>query len=278
MRYLLLILIFCLFLVPAVAQDEAQSPYEIALERIEEARTRGARYLDLADLGLTELPQEIGSLEHLEELDLANNLLTALPPEIGNLVNLGVLYLESNQLSSLPPEIGNLSNLRVLFLSKNLLTALPPEIGNLVNLTDLNLENNELSSLPPEIGNLENLIQLRLSSNELQTLPPEIGKLSNLCELRMVNNPIQSLPSELGTLEGLAEWDCQLMLGNSFGTIPPEVASEGTAAILEYLRNEAWWHLQRLIAGGAGFVGLVAAILLGIRWRSRTYGKKKKNS
>jgi hypothetical protein len=48
-----------------------------------------------------------------------------------------------------------------------------------------------------------------------------------------------------------------------------------TPAILDYLRNEAWWHLQRLIAGAASSVGLVAALVLGLRWKNRR-GRKEK--
>jgi hypothetical protein len=45
---------------------------------------------------------------------------------------------------------------------------------------------------------------------------------------------------------------------------------------LDYLENEAWWHLQRLIVGGASSFGLVPAIVLGIRWRQQGKQKKKR--
>src|SRR5688572_27449159 len=122
MRYLLILLIFSIFLVPIQAQDEAQTPYEIALQRIEEARVSGATRLSLSELGLRELPPEIGQLSSLQDL-----------------------YLDYNELSSLPIEIGNLNQLRTLSLSSNNLRILPSEIGNLDSLRRLSLQENQLS-------------------------------------------------------------------------------------------------------------------------------------
>jgi hypothetical protein len=70
-----------------------------------------------------------------------------------------------------------------------------------------------------------------------------------------------------------------IFLDNDLISPPQEVIAQGTPAILEYLRNEAWWHVKKLIAGGAGFVGAVAAILLALRWRGRRgYEKKKRKN
>jgi internalin A len=80
-------LIMSLLFVSAIAAQE--SPYELALARIEAAEASGVSELDLSDMGLSEVP-----------------------PEIGNLVNLQTLTITNNQRSSLPPEIGNLSSLR----------------------------------------------------------------------------------------------------------------------------------------------------------------------
>jgi Leucine-rich repeat (LRR) protein len=164
-----------------LAQDESQTPYDIALERILEAERTNATNLRLDELQLTELP-----------------------PEIGNLNNLQRLWLDSNQLSSLPPEIGNLTNLQTLYLQENQLSSLPSEIGNLTNLQTLYLQENQLSSLPSEIGNLNNLCRLHLASNQLQHLPTEIEQLTRLsskenfrCSLNIGNNPLISPSPEV---------------------------------------------------------------------------------
>lgn len=80
-------------------------PYDIALARIEAAEEVGATTLDLSNLGLTELPPEIGNLTQLTILHAMDNALSSLPAEIGNLKNLCVLELGNNQLTDLPYEL-----------------------------------------------------------------------------------------------------------------------------------------------------------------------------
>jgi internalin A len=261
MRTIILSLLLCFLLVGTVSAQEAElSPYEIALQRIEEARVSGATGLSLYDLGLSELPPEIGNLRNLLSLSLSKNSLSSLPSEIGNLSNLQWLNVSDNQLASLPPEIGNLHRLEVLYLSFNQLTTLPPQIGNLINLQQLDLAENQLSNLPSEVGKLKTLCYFNLNANQLQYLPTEIAAL----EMFLGQEYCMGLvPRQF------------VAYGNPLVSPPPEVIVQGTAAILEYLRNEAWWHLQRLIAGGASGVGIVAAVVLGLRWRNRR-GRKEK--
>src|SRR5271165_917630 len=92
-------------------------PAEEALRRIEEARERGARTLDLSDHQLSALPESIGQLSGLQELYLSHNQLSALPESIGRLSGLQELNLSRNQLSALPESIGQLSRLQELYLS-----------------------------------------------------------------------------------------------------------------------------------------------------------------
>jgi len=62
--------------------------------------------LDLPQSDITQLPEEIGQLTHLQELYLDNNQLTHIPPEIGLLPNLQELHLDNNPgLLTPPPEI-----------------------------------------------------------------------------------------------------------------------------------------------------------------------------
>ena len=83
MRQLLTIIVFFLLTTSAaLAQDAVILPYETALARIEQAAQTEATQLDLSNLGLSKdtLPDEIGQLEHLQELILTGNADT----EIGN--------------------------------------------------------------------------------------------------------------------------------------------------------------------------------------------------
>jgi internalin A len=258
MRYLLFILIFSLFLLPAAAQEEEQTPYEIALQRIEKFQANGETSLLLSGLGLTEMPLEIAELSNLKLLDLSDNPLTSLSPEIGNLTNLEELWIQGTELTTLPPEFGNLHNLQRLYLNGNQLLSLPPEFGQLQALRELYLDDNQLSTLPVEFGNLKHLCRLFLPRNQFQYLPAILLEID-----------WESGDEILGSCYFSFE-------GNPLISPPQEVIAQGTPAIMEYLRNEAWWHMQRLIAGGAGFVGIVAAIVLGLRWRNRRNTKKKR--
>src|SRR5690349_13016088 len=102
MRNFILILACFLFVLPSLAQGDA---YQIALQRIEEARLTNAETLYLDGLHLTELPPEIGQLGELRVLILSANELSTLPPEIGQLRNLQELNLSINSFSSLPTVI-----------------------------------------------------------------------------------------------------------------------------------------------------------------------------
>jgi hypothetical protein len=87
--------------------------------------------LALDELGLQQLPPEIGKLNALTWLYLAHNQLTSLPAEIGQLTAMTHLSFFDNQLISIPPEIGNLTALIWLELDMNQLTTLPPTILNI---------------------------------------------------------------------------------------------------------------------------------------------------
>jgi internalin A len=206
-HFLLLCLLLCLT-IPLHAQDNP-TPYDIALQRIQEAAVGNTTYLDLSGLGLTEVPREVWQLRDLQWLDMSNNQLVDLPPEIGTLSNLFGLSVRSNQLTSLPREINRLINLQQLFLDNNQLRDLPIEVGELTNLTCAD------------------------------------------CYLLLDSNPLISPP--------------------------PEVVEQGTAAVLAYLRNQAWYHVQRLIISVAAGVGLLAMLLLGVRYRQSQRKSKVKN-
>jgi internalin A len=276
MRWILLLLLLLCLTLPLHAQDNPTG-YDIALQRIEEAAASGATELFLRRLRLTQLPPEVMQLNNLQVLNLSDNYLTSIPPEIGQLTNLQHLYLTTNHLSHVSPEIGLLTNLQALYLDDNRLTSIPPEIGQLTNLQFMFLNNNELTSLPPDIGRLTNLQVLGLSNNLLLNLPSEMGQLSNLQRLYLYSNQIRHLPPEMGNLTSLTCAECILDLSNNpLISPPPEVVEQGTAAVLAYLRNQAWYHVQRLIIAAASGVGLLAMLLLGVHYRQTRRKSKAK--
>ncbi|GAB5493666.1 MAG: hypothetical protein Phog2KO_38810 [Phototrophicaceae bacterium] len=251
MRYFILILSLLLTISPISAQE--QTPYDIALARILEAEASGATELDLSELGLTELP-----------------------PEIGNLANLETLRLYRNELSSLPPEIGNLVNLRFLSLSFNNLTSLPSEVGNLANLSSLRLAFNDLNSLPSEIGNLTNLTYLDLAYNELNRLPSEIGNLAKLCNFDLSDNRLLYLSISLAQLSNLEANGCRFDLSYNPLIYPPEnVIAQGIPAFFDYYGNQVSWHFQSLMLSVLRSLAFAVVVILGLRHRQRNQRKPK---
>lgn len=188
-----------------------------------------------------------GLLQAQEQTPYEITLERILEAERTGAIELDLMFID---LTQLPPEIGNLSNLQELWLSGNDLTSLPPEIGSLSHLQNLVLYSNELTNLPPEIGNLSHLYTLVLSHNNLHSLPAEVGNLSKLCYLDTGYNQLQHLPTELAQLESLRGMNCEMNVdGNPLISPPQEVIDGGTPAILDYLENQALWHLRRLLIG-----------------------------
>ena len=205
------------------------------LEIINKAKETKIPSLDLSNIGIEELPPEIGQLTHLTVLSLSQNQLTHVPKELGNLSNLTVLSLSENQLTSVPSKLGNLSSLTVLSLSQNQLKHVPKELGNLSNLTVLSLSENQLTSVPSKLGNLSSLTELFLDQNQLTSVPKELGNLSNLTVLSLSENQLTSVPSKLGNLPSLMK----LFLDqNQLSSVPKELGGLSNLTVLFLSQNQ----------------------------------------
>ncbi|MBE9184294.1 leucine-rich repeat domain-containing protein [Microcoleus sp. LEGE 07076] len=192
---------------------------EEALRRIDIAAAEQLTQLDLARLGLKELPPEIGKMSNLRQLNLSFNQITEIPELLGKLSNLTQLYLWNNQITEIPEVLGKLSNLTELYLTNNQITEIPEVLGKLSNLTQLDLSTNQITEIPEVLGKLSNLTQLYLSNNQITEIPEVLGKLSNLTELYLSTNQITEIPEVLGKLSNLT----QLYLSANQITEIPEV-------------------------------------------------------
>ncbi len=198
-----------------MARDDA---YRNAEKRIKKARLDHATELDLANLGLTALPESLGQFTQLQSLDLEYNRLTALPESLDQLTQLQSLHLGHNQLPKLPEWLGQLTKLQRLFLHNNQLTELPESLGQLTQLHLLNLRINHLLELPESLGRLTQLQSLNLAANQLTKLPEWLAQLTQLQELTLHNNELTELPESLGQLTQLRE----LQLSSNELTVLPE--------------------------------------------------------
>eukprot|EP01133_Synstelium_polycarpum_P001517 gene1517-1772_t len=221
------------------------------------------------------MPEVIDRLPHLAELDISSchiatripsgcahasltslNLsathMVTMPDEIGDLSQLKSLYASDNALTTLPASIAKLApTLTELIIDGNKLTTLPNEITLLINLERLMLDGNQITSLPSNISLLSQLRELGLKSNRLDSLPASIGQLSQLAVLNLVGNQLTALRPTMGLLANLSDLRLD---ANPLKTPPPEIVSQGLAAIRDYLRDlikgqEQCYRMKLMIVG-----------------------------
>ncbi|MDQ2100189.1 MAG: leucine-rich repeat domain-containing protein [Tychonema bourrellyi B0820] len=204
---------------------------EELLQLIDKAADEGQTELDLAGLGLEELPPEIGKCTQLETLVLGKydeekqefigNKLTEFPDAVLQLTNLKILNLSSNQITVIPEAIGQLSHLRGLDLRSNQITIIPEAIRQLSHLRGLDLRSNQITIIPEAIAQLSNLTELYLNSNQITVIPEAIGQLSNLTRLDLSSNQITVIPEAIGQLSNLTGLDLR---NNQITVIPEAIA------------------------------------------------------
>ena len=95
--------------------------------------------LDFGECGLSDLPDSIGHIVHLQESNIFGNQPAALPNSMGNPENLPELNVENNPLAALPDSIGH-----------NQPAALPDSIANISNLQESKIDHNRFAA-PPDI-------------------------------------------------------------------------------------------------------------------------------
>ena len=202
---------------------------EELLQLIDKAASEGSKVLDLAGLGLEELPPEIGKCTQLETLVLGK-------VEKGEWVD-GKLTakLITNQLSTLPQELRSLENLRSIDFSGNPFGKIPEFLLEMKQLESLNLNSINLKEIPKDIAQLSNLTELSLRHNQIIQIPEVLGQLSNLTQLYLFNNQIDKIPEALAQLSNLTG----LYLGyNHITEIPEALAQLSNLTVLHLWHNQ----------------------------------------
>ncbi|KAI9475798.1 MAG: hypothetical protein EXX96DRAFT_278387 [Benjaminiella poitrasii] len=121
----------------------------------------------------------------LEQVDISNIGLIEIPDDIGELKYVTVLHNDVVKSASLQ-----------LYLYNNNIERINPVLFQLKNLTVLSLRNNHLKLIPPDIALLENLIELSIGNNDLTYLPGELLRLKKLTILSLLPNPFAPLPKD----------------------------------------------------------------------------------
>jgi Leucine-rich repeat (LRR) protein len=168
------------------------------------------------------LPSTISQVRSLSILDLSSNEFAQLPQEVLSLENLDQLIIRDNSLSALPDGFTQLKKLSTLDLSGNKFTTLPAVIAGMPALTSLNMDRTNLSDLGPDLGKMQQLTVLSFIGDKKLDLPAtlnSLAQLSKLEDLSMGEYIVSSLPGEIGKLSHLKSLEI------SFGlkTLPTEL-------------------------------------------------------
>jgi Leucine-rich repeat (LRR) protein len=155
-----------------------RSPEERLESRLEDYHYEGTKFLDLSNLGITNIPYLPNDLE---ELYCGNNKLKSLPPLPPTLKRLDCSGNKKlKQMPELPP---------ALYILKCDYCSLE-ELPHLPNtLTEISVSNNKLKTLPPLP---HSLLSIHMDCNELLTLPPLPPKL---LIINCSNNKLKKLPT-----------------------------------------------------------------------------------
>ncbi|TYQ23664.1 GTP-binding protein [Pseudanabaena sp. UWO311] len=219
------------------------NPFTSVEELIAKAARESWEELDLAGMGIRELPSSIGQckslkklilgksqpkrtwwtlfiLEHEYETEEVGNPLETLPSELANLVNLKDLQIPYNNISEIPEVITNLTNLQTLDLYFNNISEIPDAIKGLINLQSLSLHNNKISEIPDAIRGLTNLQSLSLGYNKISEIPDAIRGLTNLQSLSLGYNKISEIPD---AIRGLTNLQSLSLHDNNISGIPDAI-------------------------------------------------------
>lgn len=197
------------------------------------------RVLNLSHNCLFEVPPEILSLSHLEDLSLANNKIDSFPggdrsPLRATLTSLN---LSNNQFTAVPLRLLHHS-LTHLNLSRNSITSIPAELAHCTQLIELSMGYNHIKEIPAALFTLSQLQKLLLHKNPISGhISPEISHLRSLARLILRSTLIQSLPPQIGQLSKLQELD--ILLCPRLLQLPCDIMYLPALEIIEYERHKA---------------------------------------
>lgn len=140
--------------------------------------------LYLSNMGLAEIPAEVGTLKELQTLFLGSNPIKDLSL-LSQLPRLVEINLEEMSLRKIPDEVLAVNGLKILGLYGNSITSIS-SLKKLPKLEELYIANNKIKKVPKEITKLGNLRLLDIMHNRL-TDSAAIAKVEQLEELSMTN-------------------------------------------------------------------------------------------
>ena len=138
-------------------------------------------FLNVQNMGLTEIPKAIESLTQLEDFNVSGNRLEEFDDYdyLASLDNLKSLWLTQNNLKRLPPSLGSLKQVRNLYIEHNQLKSIPESMLGMERLWVLHAGHNLFTELPENFGKMPALFLLHLNNNKISSIPDSYLKKRN---------------------------------------------------------------------------------------------------
>ena len=157
----------------------------------------GPTRLDLSGLGISRLPDEIGTLSTLEFLNLGKNPLSTLPATFAGLTSLKILFFLGCEFTKVPEVLGSMKSLYMLSFKANKVEEVPAASIPYRTLGWLILSDNNIACLPDTVGKCENMRKLLLAGNKLTNagLPNNMGDMTKLELIRLADNQLTEVPA-----------------------------------------------------------------------------------
>jgi internalin A len=201
--------------------------------RIDEARLLNSRYLDLSYTQLSDIPEEVYSLEDLESLFLSGNDIRVIPERLHNLANLKLVDVVGNPIERCAGIAGlildwqgylrlraTIQSTAVIRLYLDMTRDVGQasdllQIGRLTALRSLYVTGDYdrpvteavLAPMVSGIGELKNLQHLEFDGVRMQTLPEPIKRLKSLHTLVVANGGLPEVPRWISDLTALRTLD-----------------------------------------------------------------------
>lgn len=154
--------------------------------------------LIIDDFNFQVFPQFILRCTWIKKHELYELLISEIPEELTSLNNLKFLSFKLKFLTKLPSSLHRLTNLEGLKLERTSITELPDNLFELYNLKELQIISNAgIKNLPDKIFQLKNLEHLCAYSNEIKELPKTLFRIEKLKVLHLADNKIEEIPSEM---------------------------------------------------------------------------------
>ncbi|MDO5968279.1 COR domain-containing protein [Flavivirga aquimarina] len=156
---------------------------DTAIKRIQNAKEKNLRYLDLSGLHLSQIPIDISDMIYLFDINLSFNNFSEFPKDLLKLTNIQILNISYNYLTEIDLEYGAYYSYKEINISNNILNYIPSIIDFLDEDTEIIYHNNPfLEGLPPEISWEKNLSYVKFYIDSIK----ERGNVKKLFEAKLL--------------------------------------------------------------------------------------------